>query len=119
MIASVLKQDPNAQKVKQQTTKQNKKTKQKQQQKTVIIRTKTQSANVRGNPFYQARKRHLNLRSEAVRRLRHVSPIWPQTTERSVLITQVQAVHIQRTLLKMDRRGIFYKQSSKHFFFFF
>ena len=45
MTASVLKQDPNTQKV----------------QKTAIIyKDKTQHANFRGSPLYQATKRHLN-----------------------------------------------------------
>ena len=44
MTAGVLKQDPNTQKV----------------QKNAIYCDKTQTANVRGNPLYQATKRHLN-----------------------------------------------------------
>ena len=47
MTASVLKQDPNTQKVKNKT------------KNSLVIRTK-QNANFRGNPLYQAIKRLLN-----------------------------------------------------------
>ena len=44
MTASILKQDPNTEKV----------------EKNAIYQDKSQHANFRGNPLYQAMKRHLN-----------------------------------------------------------